>query len=348
MSIAFISSDFHVGPDGVMRPGGCGYYRCILPMLVSGQRGQAGREAWDPIRGFGIKDSDTTAIYGFKHVMLKLMMLRWTPKQIELAKQLGQRTYCDIDDFYQGLTPANRAYTETDASSSKVQNRDNYERVIDAVDVLTVSTPFLLDYYSQRRDNVVMVRNGVNVNQFTPVTQNQRPTLGWTGHIGYRNNDLEQLREWLPDFLEEYDLRFHHAGHTDDSPSFADVTGINPQRLSTSPMVTIDRYPEGLQFDIGIVPLSDIPFNHAKSNIKGLEYAAAGIPFIASDLPEYRLLHEDGVGLLATTPDEWRAQVESLFHVNHRKRVAQQQRRIVQQRWSIEARAEEWRAVFTP
>lgn len=345
MSIAFISSDFHI-IDGKLSPGGCGYYRCVLPMLVSGQQSHAGQEAWDSMRGFGIKDTGSTAIFGFSHVMLKLMMLRWTPRQIELAQALGQRVYCDVDDFYQGLTPANKAYSDTDSVKNKVQNRDHYEKVIDAVDVLTVSTPFLLDHYSKRRDNVVMVRNGVNMNQFTPVRQNKKPVLGWTGATDYRNNDLEQLREWLPDFLEQHDLKFHHAGHTENAPSFADITGIDPRRLTTSPLVPIEMYPTGFKFDIGLIPLRDIPFNQAKSNIKGLEMVAAGIPFIASDLPEYRLLHEDGVGLLATTPDQWIAQAEALLPPHHRNREAARQRAAVNARWSIEARAPEWKSVF--
>lgn len=345
MSVAFISGDFRI-IDGRLVPGGCGYYRCILPMLVCGQRAHAGLEAWDPIRGFGIKDTESTGVFGFSNVMLKLMMLRWTPKQIELAQRLEQRTYCDIDDFYQGLTPANRAYTETHADINKVQNRDHYEKVIDAVDVLTVSTPFLLDYYSQRRDNVVMVRNGVNMNQFTPVTHNQRPRLGWTGSTAYRNNDLELLKDWLPDFLEDHDLTFHHNGASPDTPSFADVTGINPKRLTTSPLSSIERYPEGFQFDIGLIPLNNIPFNEAKSNIKGLEMMAAGIPFIASDLPEYRILHQDGVGLLATSPEEWVTQVTNLFDYDYRKREAKRQRQIVKERWSIEARSADWKSVF--
>lgn len=346
MSIAFISGDFYLH-DGRITPGGCGYYRCVLPMLVSGHlNAHAGLEAWDSKYGFGVKESTEAGVFGFTHVMLKLVMFRWTPKQIELAKALGQRTYCDVDDFYQGLTPANRAYEQTHADSNKVQNRDHYERVIDAVDVLTVSTPYLLDYYQQRRDNVVMVRNGVNMRQFTPVSQNRKPTLGWTGATDFRNGDLEQLSTWLPDFLEDHDLNFHHAGAKPDAPSFAEVTGINPARVTTSPATTINRYPEGFLFDIGIVPLNDIPFNHAKSNIKGLEMAAAGIPFVASDLPEYRLLHEDGVGLLARSPEEWAAQVSNLLDWEYRKKEAKRQRQIVQQRWSIEARGPEWKAVF--
>jgi hypothetical protein len=40
---------------------------------------------------------------------------------------------------------------------------------------------------------------------------------------------------------------------------------------------------------VGLVPLTRGPFNEAKSYLKGLEYAAAGIPFIATPTEEYQV-----------------------------------------------------------
>lgn len=348
MSIAFISSDFMVSANNTLSPGGCGYYRCILPMLVCGQRAHAGRMAWDPMRGFGIRDTESTGVFGFSTVVLKLIMDRWTPKQIEIAQSLGQRIVVDVDDYFEGLTPANAAYDITHPENNKRSNRDIYREVIAAADIVTVSTPFLLDHYKAQRDNVYLVRNGVNSRQFhrRPLS-NTKPIIGWTGSTSFRNSDLEQLQEWLPDFLEEHDLMFHHAGHSDDAPAFSDVTGVNPNRVRTTPLLPITHYPDAFQFDIGIVPLRDIPFNHAKSNIKGLEYAANGIPFIASDLPEYRLLHEDGVGHIARTPNNWREQMTYLLDYNNRKQEAARIHNTVLRNWSIEARGPEWAAIFT-
>jgi hypothetical protein len=140
---------------------------------------------------------------------------------------------------------------------------------------------------------------------------------------------------------------FHHAGHDPEAPSFADITGINPNRLTTSPIVTIAKYADGLKFDIGIVPLNDIPFNYAKSNIKGLEYVASGIPFIASDLPEYRILHEDGAGRIATTPEEWEGNMQELLSYRVRKQEAARSYEVVAASWIMESRAEEWAKVLT-
>jgi glycosyltransferase involved in cell wall biosynthesis len=211
-----------------------------------------------------------------------------------------------------------------------------------------VSTPFLYDFYSKQRDNVHLIRNGVSHRQFTRRKQHStKPVIGWAGAVNYRNNDLEQLRAWLPDFLERHDLMFHHAGHDPEAPSFADISGINPNRLTTSPIVTIAKYADGLKFDIGIVPLNDIPFNYAKSNIKGLEYVASGIPFIASDLPEYRILHEDGAGRIATTPEEWEGNMQELLSYRVRKQEAARSYEVVAASWIMESRAEEWAKVFS-
>lgn len=338
MTDAFLTRDY-VGTPTSKVPGGCAYYRCWLPMSVTGAH--MGIPAWDPIRGFGIMDTPSTGVFGYKTVSLKLIMDRWAPKQVEIAQSLGQRILVDLDDFYQGLTPANRAYHDSSADNNKIVNRENYEKVIANCDTLTVSTPFLLDYYKDKHPDVRMIRNGVNKNQFPYRQQGIRPVIGWAGATDWRNNDLEQLSEWLPEFLEEHDLMFHHAGHTDVAAKIEDITGINPHRVTRSPLVPITHYAAGLQFDIGLVPLNDIPFNHAKSNIKGLEYAATGIPFIATGIGEYRVLHESGIGNIAMTTDDWVNHATRLLDIKQRKQEAKRQYALLKD-WTIEARAQEW------
>jgi hypothetical protein len=65
--------------------------------------------------------------------------------------------------------------------------------------------------------------------------------------------------------------------------------------------------------DIGIIPLANIPFNRAKSDIKGLEYAAAGIPFVAQNLDAYIDLQLSlGIGRLAKKAINWKKHIEEL------------------------------------
>ena len=102
------------------------------------------------------------------------------------------------------------------------------------------------------------------------------------------------------------------------------------------------------QFDVGLVPLTDIPFNHAKSCIKGLEYASAGIPFVAQDLSEYRMLADSGVGRVASTPGEWVEHLEDLLDLGTRKIEAAQGRSITVGQHSIMCREPEWQTLLAP
>ena len=346
MRIGFVADDFLLDGD-ILRPGGCSYYRCLLPRnTLRGLKSAFGPPAFTMEHGFGVRVSKTHAEFGFDVIVLKMIMDRWTLQYMDTARALGQRFIVDVDDFYPGLHEQNRAYTVTDPEFNRLRNRDYYRQIIEKADLVTVSTPFLRDYY-QDVNEVVMVRNGINPNQFTrrPV-KGGKPVLGWAGAMGWRSNDAETARPWLNDFLTEHDLLFHHAGHMPDAPAFADAAGVAPQRVITSPMRPLYRYAEMLDFDIGVVLLSDIPFNHAKSNIKGLEYAASGIPFVAQALPEYQHLADAGVGRVAVTGDDWRRELTALLDFKTRKREAAIQFNRVRDEQSITARASEWVDVF--
>jgi hypothetical protein len=162
---------------------------------------------------------------------------------------------------------------------------------------------------------------------------------------------MQQLRHWLPDFLESHDLNFHHFGAETSNigPGFAELVGVDPARVTTTPAMGLSNYFKAeFPFDIGLVPLVDIPFNHAKSFLKGIEYSARGIPFVAQDLPEYQYLSSTGVGRIAHTPDDWVRELTALLPIKVRKVEALQNFNIVAHAHSIEARADDWRSILSP
>ena len=70
-----------------------------------------------------------------------------------------------------------------------------------------------------------------------------------------------------------------------------------------------------IDFDIGIAPLRPGVFTDAKSYIKALEYAALGIPVVASDVTPYRDFVLDGVtGWLVRGPQMWAARLRDLVN----------------------------------
>jgi hypothetical protein len=64
-------------------------------------------------------------------------------------------------------------------------------------------------------------------------------------------------------------------------------------------------------FDIGIAPIADIPFNLARSNIKVKEYAAAGVPWVASARGSYAGL-DARCGGVVIGDDAWEDTLVSL------------------------------------
>ena len=127
----------------------------------------------------------------------------------------------------------------------------------------------------------------------------------------------------------------------------ADLIGIPHERCSVSQMVPINRLSTLMCFDIGLVPLADIPFNHAKSNLKGLEYAISGIPYVASALPEYQRLANEGIGRVAVTPDHWIEELTALLGRRNALNESQRNYTRVKRDHTIDSHRDEWLAALT-
>jgi len=320
----------------------------MLPRNAAGAAAKVSSPVWAAEYGFGTDNRDGTATFGFDLVVLKNLFQRWIPAQIQAAQELGQRVIIDVDDLYSDIHDANVAKGLLDPATNKVRNWDHYDETIRVADAVTVSTPKLLEAYGPIACDIRLIRNGISPVQFSPIkhVKARKPVLGWAGGMGWRSNDIEELRPWLNDFLEEHDLQFHHVGSDPGQPVFSDVAGVDPSRMILTGMQPIATYASALTFDIGLVPLADIPFNHAKSNIKGLEYAAAGIPFVASYSPEYQRLSDMGVGHIARTAADWQAELTALLDFDVRRKEATRQRKLVLSQHTIRETAPDWVRLF--
>ena len=92
------------------------------------------------------------------------------------------------------------------------------------------------------------------------------------------------------------------------------------------------------QFDVGIMPIPDEPFERGKSGYKLIQYMACGIPVIASPVGANREIVEEGVnGYLAERNADW---ADALFRLEGdpalRKRMGAAGRKKVEQCYSLE------------
>ncbi len=351
-TIGYLTTDWAWGTDP-LQPNGCAWYRCVLPGTELEKRGWVtgvGIPGFNDRDGFGLLTGQSKAIHGWDIIVFKLIMHRDALDKMDQAINLGQKIVVDVDDFFDGLEETNRAYSVTDPKNSPDINREIYAKIIEKSFAVITSTQFLFDYYSKIHKNVFLVRNGIDAHRYSrmnkPRRQFHRTKIGWVGATPWRSNDLEILSPFIGSYIQAKNIRFHHSGHLINSPTAAEQLNINNQLVSVSGLCPISDYPRLFSpIDIGIVPLNDVPFNHAKSFIKGLEYAAAGIPFIASDLPEYRYLFEAGVGRLASNEKEWIYHFEELLDEGMRKDEARINLEALSD-FTIQKRGEDWDATM--
>lgn len=281
---------------------------------------------------FGVKDWDGEMHFDHDVVVMQRAMFEDIPDKIKLAQANGQIIVNDLDDWYWGLSTSNGAFAASHPKLNPGENINHYKRVLAASDYVTVSTRYLADRISSWVTcPITIIPNYVDVSKFTPRVQSDTdvPVVGWVGSTGHRSGDLELLAGLLLPLIQAKKIKLHHSGYAKSHPEFADLVKVPSDLVSTLPMVSPQDYPNLFQFDIGLVPLSDKPFNQAKSAIKGLEYAAAGVPFIASPTEEYKSLHEDGIGFIAKRPRSWITLIESLRDPQYRQEQAVAVRREV-------------------
>lgn len=121
---------------------------------------------------------------------------------------------------------------------------------------------------------------------------------------------------------------------------------LRSRRYTHVPGATYGRLAENLaHFDVAIAPLADTAVNQARSDIKLKEYAAAGVPWLASPVGPYAGLGEQEGGRLVADGD-WFAAIETLINDVDRRRVLAQRG----MRWAagetIETRVDVWERTF--
>lgn len=311
MRIAAITADYDAAGDLA----GAGEARIGLPMRALADAGHTvaiGQNAAVHTRGWltALVDGQPW-IERPDVVVVQRWMHRDAAEVTRAARATGQRIVHDLDDWFWGLDPSNAAFWGTHPDSDPENNREHYRRAIAAADLLTVSTPYLAERARTMWPGlpVVVLRNMIDTSRYTrqPVRYHPDPLLyGWAGAVNWRSGDLETLRGVLGPVLRDVGGKFYHLGaspQTDRTPSWR-LLGLDDDLVhGWRPMVPSHDYPSALTgFDVGLVPLADIPFNAAKSAIKGMEYAAAGIPYAASASEEYRAF---GAGIICRRPRDW-------------------------------------------
>ncbi len=269
---------------------------------------------------------------------------------VEGARQFGQIVVVDVDDWMWDLQASNVA-SQDDGWSIWL---DRLRMALCASNVVTVSTPFLAERIGAwpGHHETVVLPNPIDMERWGgPEDVTDGPVIGYVGSLSGHAEDLGILRAWLGPFLDRHDLQIVHIGAHPTHPAFADLTGVDPGRVITREgraWVDFAASRPMAGIDIGLVPLEARDYNRAKSALKGMEYAACGVPFVASPSPEYVRFNCGslaGTSLEDQTPAAWEAALEQLLDAGERKRVARRQSERVAAE-DISVRSGEWEHLY--
>lgn len=260
---------------------------------------------------------------------------------IKQAKRQGIATMVEIDDDFSTVHTRNVAH---DAMVGKTSGNQWVVEASSLADHVSISTPQLAKYARHGRYSIL--RNCVPDSIFeisAPKSDQNWPRIGWTGTVQTHPTDLQVTRGRVGEVLKTNGLPFNVIGDGDKVSAFL---GLSPETsVYATGWVQLDLYYQHLYsfLDIGIVPLEMSPFNQAKSYLKGLEYAALGIPFVASPTREYELLEIHGIGKTAKSPGDWRKHLQRMIdRPAETERIARESRDRIEAEFTYSVNAPKW------
>jgi len=199
------------------------------------------------------------------------------------------------------------------------------EKSIAIADGFTCSTPGIAAAYNSPHSHVI--RNVVPPGWTKVDSPKTSETDGhlriiWTGNVEYHWNDFKDLEVKLSIVCEQTGAKFFNIGTP--GPILANKVRMSVETLEGQNWLALNEpgyITEIGKADIGIVPLQKSKFNDSgKSYIKGLEYSAVGLPFVASPTDEYQYLHSLGAGILAEKERHWEKELRRLLLMSKEER----------------------------
>ena len=312
-------------------------YRAILPLLELERRGHT--VCWPGDPSFGVLGSGRVPPWDLLHV--QQFMSDDDLETIERLRGHGIAVVWDSDDDI-GSAPKGSASYQRLGGKRKI--RRHFERTIAiarAAHLMTTTNERLAQVYRDAGvERVQAIENHLGREDLAiPRRRHQGIVIGITA-AGEHEDDLRKMRigETLQALLNAHDgVRVVAIG--------ADLK-LRDHRYTHVRKVPIgDLLATESEFDVGLAPLRDTPFNRARSDVKLKEYAAAGAMWLASPVGPYVGLGEREGGLLVADGD-WLATLSGLVQDHERRLELTRSARAWAARKTIEHGADAWQRAF--
>ena len=186
----------------------------------------------------------------------------------------------------------------------------DFKRTAKLADLIIAGNVYLAEHAQKFNDNVKILATGLNIGEYD--VKINRPNDGkirlvWIGSKA----TLPYMNEIKP-ALEEIGSRLKNVVLRIISDEFIELQNMKVEKCDWSQQTQARDLAE---CDIGLAPLSDNPFARGKCGFKILQYAAAGLPSIASPVGVNAQIVRNGVnGYHAVAVGDWIEKISALVN----------------------------------
>jgi len=242
-----------------------------------------------------------------------------------LLKSFARKLAYDFDDAVY--------YRHSSDGIEKSRSRyKKFSRLVQKADLVIAGNRVLADFASQFSDKVKIVPSAVETRNIPTKAYGKdenRVIIGWIGS-SHTLSHLQTASPALSSLAGSYDLEMRIISNIS-----VDIPGI---RTKFIPWQLETQAREVSLFDIGIMPLPDNDYTRGKCGYKALQYMAAGVPPVVSDVGVNASIVSHGLdGLVAGSEEEFQQSLEALIiDGSLRQKLGESARMKVEKKFSIQ------------
>lgn len=233
---------------------------------------------------------------------------------LDYFKGKGIPVVYHLDDNLLEIPPSLGAAIQKSHGASEVVEERRY--LLQHCDLIYASTPYLAEHLGSLYPGQ-KIFTGIYAPYMARHIRKDKALAGGPQIIGYMGSrghqeDIELVVPALSRLLDENpELQFEVFGTIQMPPALIRFgKRVKSHKVSRNYIGFLNAL-ANLNWDIGLAPLANDKFNLCKAPTKYIEYTAAGIPVVASDMLVYSAVVPDGGGVLVQ--DDWHGALDSLL-----------------------------------
>jgi glycosyltransferase involved in cell wall biosynthesis len=251
-----------------------------------------------------------------------------------IYRSVSKKIIYDIDDlvFMENASEAN-------SWISKFKGKGKPKFLIKTADAIITTTPFLVKYCSEWNSNVYSLPPSLNEKKYFPFNkkEHKKLTIGWMGSHSTEAY-LDIVKPALEELAKEVDYNLVLMGAREFQ-----VKGVETIRYEWS--VNIENEVLNM-IDIAMYPLRDEIWSQGKFGGKLIQYFAAGLPAIVSDVNDSNRLvisqYENGI-LVKNKTEDWLDAMKLLANDGLlRRKIGEQARLDFLEKYSFKANQDKY------